>query len=89
VRNYVQSYQFVVAGSWNIAIVCRELTVLRAMHVGTLATGRIGLAVLKQLKPFDVYLHYTDWHRLLDDVEKELNLTYHDFRYRTWCPNMT
>jgi formate dehydrogenase len=35
------------------------------------------LAVLKRLKPFGVKLHYTHRHRLRDNVEKELNLTYH------------
>jgi formate dehydrogenase len=50
---------------------------LEAMEVGTVAAGRIGLAVLKRLKPFDVKLHYTDRHRLPKDVEKELDLTYH------------
>jgi formate dehydrogenase len=47
------------------------------MSVGTVASGRIGLAVLKRLKPFDVKLHYTDRHRLPPQVEKELGLTYH------------
>ena len=47
------------------------------MHVGTVAAGRIGLAVLRRLKPFDVKLHYTDRHRLPADVEKELGLTFH------------
>jgi formate dehydrogenase len=47
------------------------------MEVGTVAAGRIGLAVLKRLKPFDVKLHYTDRHRLPEAVEKELDLTYH------------
>ena len=37
---------------------------LEGMHVGTVAAGRIGLAVLRRLKPFDVKLHYTDRHRL-------------------------
>ena len=50
---------------------------LEAMEVGTVAAGRIGLAVLKRLKPFDVKLHYTDRHRLPEGVEKELDLTYH------------
>src|SRR6185369_2391741 len=36
-----------------------------------------GLAVMKRLKPFDVKLHYTDRHRLPENVEKELNVTYH------------
>ena len=35
------------------------------------------MAVLRRLKPFDVKLHYTDRHRLPDNVEKDLNLTYH------------
>ncbi len=34
------------------------------MQVGTVAAGRIGSAVLRRLKPFDVGLHYTDRHRL-------------------------
>jgi formate dehydrogenase len=47
------------------------------MTVGTVAAGRIGLAVLKRLKPFEVQLHYTDRHRLPAPVEQELGLTYH------------
>jgi len=41
------------------------------------AAGRIGLAVLRRLKPFDVKLHYFDQHRLPESVERELNVTYH------------
>ena len=48
------------------------------MHVGTVAAGRIGLAVLKRLKPFDMNLHYFDKHRLTPEVEKELGVTFHD-----------
>ena len=47
------------------------------MHVGTVAAGRIGLAVLRRLKPFDMHLHYTDRHRLPEAVEKELGLAWH------------
>ena len=47
------------------------------MQVGTVATGRIGLRVLRLLKPFDVGLPYMERHRLPEAVEKELNLTYH------------
>jgi formate dehydrogenase len=43
----------------------------------TLYCSRIGLAVLRRLKPFDVHLHYTDRHRLPAEVEQELKLTYH------------
>jgi formate dehydrogenase len=45
--------------------------------VGTVGAGRIGSAVLRRLKPFDVKLHYTDRHRLPEEVETELGLTYH------------
>jgi formate dehydrogenase len=78
VRNYIQSYQFVVAGGWNIADCVQRAYDLEGMHVGSVAAGRIGLAVLRRLKPFDVKLHYTDRHRLPAEVEKELDLTYHD-----------
>lgn len=50
---------------------------LEGMHVGTVAAGRIGLAVLRRLAPFDVKLHYTDRHRLPEAVERELGLTFH------------
>ncbi|MGX2041756.1 NAD-dependent formate dehydrogenase [Methylocaldum sp. MU1018] len=62
---------------WNIADCVTRSYDLEGMEVGTVAAGRIGLAVLRRLKPFDVKLHYTDRHRLPADVEKELNLTWH------------
>ena len=77
VRNYIPSYQWVIKGGWNIADCVSRAYDLEAMHVGTVAAGRIGLAVLKRLKPFDVKLHYTDRHRLSKLVEQELGLTYH------------
>jgi formate dehydrogenase len=77
VRNYIPSYKTVIDGGWNIADCAARSYDLEAMHVGTVAAGRIGLAVLKRLKPFEVKLHYTDRHRLPEGVEKELNLTYH------------
>ena len=77
IRNYIPSYQWIIDGGWNIADCVSRSYDLEAMEVGTVAAGRIGLAVLKRLKPFDVKLHYTDRHRLPQDVEKELNLTYH------------
>ncbi len=48
------------------------------MQVGTVGAGRIGSAVLRRLKPFDVGLHYTDRHRLPAEVEQELGLTFHE-----------
>jgi formate dehydrogenase len=77
VRNYLPSHQWVIDGGWNIADCASRAYDLEGMHVGTVAAGRIGTAVLRRLKPFDVKLHYTDRHRLSKDVEKELDLTYH------------
>jgi len=77
VRNYIPSYGWVIRGGWNIADSVERAYDLEGMNVGTVAAGRIGLAVLKRLKPFDVKLHYTDKHRLPEKVEKELGLTFH------------
>jgi formate dehydrogenase len=77
VRNYIPSYQWVVKGGWNIADCVARSYDLEGMQVGTVAAGRIGSAVLRRLKPFDVGLHYTDRHRLPEEVERELGVTYH------------
>jgi formate dehydrogenase len=77
VRNYIPSYHQIVNGGWNIADCVQRAYDVEGMSVGTVAAGRIGLAVLRRMKPFDVKLHYTDRHRLPEAVEKELNLTYH------------
>jgi formate dehydrogenase len=77
VRNYIPSYQWVVKGGWNIADCVARSYDVEGMHVGTVAAGRIGLAVLRRLKPFDMHLHYFDRHRLSDTVEKELGLIWH------------
>lgn len=77
VRNYIPSYKTVVDGGWNIADCVQRSYDVEGMHVGTIAAGRIGLAVLRRMKPFDVHLHYTDRHRLPEQVERELNLTFH------------
>lgn len=47
------------------------------MQIGTVGAGRIGSAVLRRLKPFDVTLHYTDRHRLPAAVEKDFGATFH------------
>jgi formate dehydrogenase len=77
VRNYIPSYKWVIDGGWNIADCVSRSYDLEAMTVGTVGSGRIGLAVLRRLKPFDVKLHYTDRYRLPEAVERELNLTFH------------
>src|ERR1700682_403968 len=75
VRNYIPSYQWVVQGGWNIADCVSRSYDLEGMQVGTVAAGRIGSAVLRRLKPFEVHLHYTDRHRLPENVEQGLDLT--------------
>ena len=77
VRNYIPSYQWVVQGGWNIADCVSRSYDLEGMQVGTVGAGRIGSAVLRRLKPFEVGLHYTDRHRLPDEVEAELDVTFH------------
>jgi formate dehydrogenase len=67
----------VIKGGWNIADCVARSYDLEGMNVGTVAAGRIGLRVLRLLKPFDVKLHYMDRHRLPESVEKELDLTCH------------
>ncbi len=84
VRNYIPSYKWVIDGGWNIADCVARSYDLEAMEVGTVAAGRIGLAVLRRLKPFDVKLHYTDRHRLPDAVEKEPTSPTTP-RWKPWC----
>jgi formate dehydrogenase len=77
VRNYIPSYQWVVKEGWNIADCAQRSYDVEGMDVGVVAAGRIGLAVLRRMKPFDVRLHYTDRHKLSDKIERELGLTFH------------
>ncbi|HUC36485.1 MAG TPA: NAD-dependent formate dehydrogenase [Acidimicrobiales bacterium] len=77
VRNYIPSYNWVVDGGWNIADCAARSYDVEGMAVGTIGAGRIGSAVLRRLKPFDMKLHYTDRHRLPDEVEGDLGLTFH------------
>jgi formate dehydrogenase len=78
VRNYIPSYQWVIDGGWNIADCVSRSYDLEGMQVGSVAAGRIGSAVLRRLKPFEVGLHYTDRHRLPEELEQEMDLTFHD-----------
>lgn len=77
VRNYIPSYQWVVDKGWNIADCVQRSYDLEGMNVGIVASGRIGLGVLRRLAPFNVKLHYTDRHRLPQQVEQELGLKFH------------
>jgi formate dehydrogenase len=77
VRNYLPSHQWVLDRGWNIADCVSRSYDLEGMQVGTVAAGRIGSAVLRRLKPFDVGLLYTERHRLPAEVEDELGVTFH------------
>jgi formate dehydrogenase len=78
VRNYIPSHDVARSGGWNIADCVTRSFDVEGMHVGTVAAGRIGSAVLRRLKPFDMHLHYYDRHRLPTEVEAELGVTWHD-----------
>jgi formate dehydrogenase len=77
VRNFVPSHEWAANGGWNIADCVKRSYDLEGMNVGVLAAGRIGLAVLRRLAPFDVHLHYSDKRQLSAEIEKELGLTFH------------
>lgn len=77
VRDYMPQHQIANEGGWNIADCVMRSYDIEGMNVGLVAAGRIGLRVLRCLKPFGVKLHYYDRHRLSAEIEKELGLTYH------------
>jgi len=78
VRDYHNQHRIINEGGWNIADAVQRSYDLEGMHVGTVAAGRIGLDALRKLKHFDVHMHYFDRHKLPNEVEKELNLTFHE-----------
>ena len=78
VRDYLPAHHWAMTGGWNIGDAVSRSYDLEGMQVGTVGAGRIGSAVLRRLKPFEVGLHYTDRHRLPADVERELGVTYHE-----------
>ncbi len=61
----------------HIADYTRRAYDLEGMQVGILGAGRVGFAVLRRLRPFDVRLHYSDPQRLPLAIEDDLRLTYH------------
>jgi formate dehydrogenase len=77
VRNFLPSHEWITKGGWNIADSVSRAYDLEGMDIGIIASGRIGLAVLRRLAPFDVRLHYFDTQRLSAEVEHELGLTFH------------
>lgn len=77
VRDFVPAHEWVTTRrGWNIADAVSRSYDLEGMDVGVMAAGRIGVALLRRLKPFDVNLFYTDKRRLPAELESELGLTY-------------
>lgn len=76
VRNYIPSHEIAKGGGWHIADCVQRAYDVEGMKIGTVAAGRIGLAVLKRMHPFDCDLHYCDRHRLPREIEDKYNLTY-------------
>ena len=78
VRDFLPSHEWVTTkAGWNIADSVERAYDLEGMNVGVLAAGRIGLAVLRRLAPFDVHLHYSDKRRLPAEIEQQFGLTFH------------
>src|SRR3546814_871015 len=69
VRNYIPSHDWVSKGGWHIADCVARSYAVEGMHVGTVAAGRIGLAVLKRLKTFSLHLQFTAPPRLATELE--------------------
>ena len=78
VRDYHNQHKIVNEGGWDIADAVKRSYDVEGMNIGTIAAGRIGYDMLRKMYPFDVNLHYYDKHRLSNEKEKELNLTYHN-----------
>tara|TARA_B100000768_G_scaffold109085_1_gene101198 strand:- start:236 stop:1432 length:1197 start_codon:yes stop_codon:yes gene_type:complete len=78
VRDFTTQHKIVNDGGWHIADAVSRSYDVEGMHIGTIAAGRIGIDMLRKMKPFDVHLHYMDRHRLPEAVEQELNLTFHE-----------
>jgi formate dehydrogenase len=77
VHNFVPSVVPTTRRAERIADYARRAYDLEGMHVGILGAGRVGLAVLRRLRPFDVRLHYTDPKRLPLPVEDDLRIMHH------------
>ena len=77
VRDYLPQHYTARHGGWNIADCVEQSYDLAGMRVGIVGAGRVGLAVLRRLHPFEVGLHYFDRHRLPAETERALGLTWH------------
>ncbi|MNH20735.1 Formate dehydrogenase [compost metagenome] len=77
VRSYLPAHTIASEGGWNVADCVDRSYDIEGMHFGAIGAGRIGLAVLRRLKPFDLHLQYSQRHRLAPEIEEELGLDYH------------
>ncbi|MCR6668886.1 MAG: hydroxyacid dehydrogenase [archaeon YNP-WB-040] len=78
-RKIKQADEAVRRGEWSRKYTDLVGVDLKGKNVGILGLGRIGLAVAKRLKPFDVKLYYYDKIRRYD-VEEDLGIKYMEFR---------
>jgi formate dehydrogenase len=77
VRNYIPAHQQVVNGEWDVAKIAANAYDLENKVIGTVGAGRIGQRVLQRLQGFGAKkLLYTDYARLPEAKEKELNAEY-------------
>ena len=76
VRNYIPSYQQVVAGGWDIAALAARSHDLEDKTIGIVGMGRIGQRVALRLRPFDVRILYYDNRRLTTAEEEVLGARY-------------
>ena len=79
VRNYIPSYQEVLAGGWDIGKVAAKSHDLEDKTVGIIGMGRIGQRVAARLKPFDVHTYYFDSRRLTTAEEQVLGARFEHF----------
>jgi formate dehydrogenase len=77
VRDYIPAHNLVRKGAWNIADCVQRSYDVEGMQVGIVGGGRIGQAVARRMKGFDVGLHYHEHHQLPKASERALGLTYH------------
>jgi formate dehydrogenase len=76
VRNFIPSYQQVVAGGWDIAALAARSHDLEDKTVGIVGMGRIGQRFAARIKPFDVKVYYYDNRRLTTAEEQVLGARY-------------
>lgn len=76
VRNFVPSYQQVVAGGWDIAALAANAHDVEDKTFGIVGMGRIGQRVAARLKGFDVRTFYYDQRRLTTAEEQVLGARY-------------